>query len=105
MTRELRQGQIPAGGTLPTAPGDQLDLVVGGKRVVYDCTVVSGAYGACVRYTTTTLAARPGPGCAACVNLTTDKVIDRLDERAQPGAGGGAIFTPNAASSPTRPET
>ena len=102
MTRELRQGQVPAGGTLPTAAGDQLDMVVGGKRVFYDCTVVSAGYHACVRYTTTSLAVRPGPGCGACANLTAERVIDRLVNGVSTGANGIAIFTPNSASTPTR---
>jgi type II secretory pathway pseudopilin PulG len=80
MTRELRQGQVPAGGTLPTTAG----------------------YHACVRYTTTSLAVRPGPGCVSCIGLTAETVIDRLVNGVSPGANGTAIFTPNSASTPTR---
>jgi len=102
MTRELRQGALPAGGTLPTSPGDQLDLVVGTQRVFYDCAVQSAGYHACVRYSTTTLATRPGPSCGSCANLTTQTVIDRLANGVSAGANGTAVFTPNSATTPTR---
>jgi hypothetical protein len=92
MARQLREGTPPAGTSLPATPANQLDLIVKGKRVRYDCSVTSATgapYRSCLRYSSTNLTSPPTTGGVL--------VVDRLMN----GTTGRPVFTPNSATAPT----
>ena len=105
MTRELRMGEPTSANTcgtssggLPTTPGSCMDVVVGGYRVRYDCTVVdpnNSAYHRCVRYWSSTDLTDSPTGNATVV-------IDQLgNDETSTDSAYTPVFTPNSTTAPT----
>jgi type II secretory pathway pseudopilin PulG len=96
MVRELRQGHDTdvAGFGLPTAATNQIDVVVNGKWIRYDCAIpgpagASPPYTECWRYASADATTQPSTSSGT-------RVIDHVLNTAT-----NPVFTPNSASTPT----